>query len=694
MSIMISANVFFQPLRQKEIFKFESQLARTLHFRFNKQVRFIQPEYRLKNISGPITVGTGLRLETGNERFFKEEIRVPGTRIRFRRFSNKNIRISVFSQNERFLLVINNPEGNSGQGHYRFVKVTNQYKSSVYKDIVSHGFSSSEVILFFTGAWKGPDPKPFSYLWKWVQEERAMHPLNAFVVQDVKWLKEVDSLWAQSRLLDFRNAPLTELLHSSDRSIVMLLAAYFEIWPGFLTPEEEQSLQHTIQLLRNDAVSFWKNAVGIEEYTPQAVWNLFGIPLMRYKFFQLISSNPDKALFLYFDSIRSGLYHLSRLYREIEDFFAESFPDILPVMRLLYLAIERLGINTNAGLLLDPYHSFKNWSFTNSDFNVAVQREHTHVKFLKYSLDIHIDKPVRFFIDPEQKRITLSPVLTSDTECNFHRCVVKLDGYQFSIPLIWRNFVLTVGRTRFRFLLKKDRFQLTIKKKTGCVSINNLDFNFDERQYQRVYLNVPGNIQQAVYNFYDLDGRTIYSPDVGMYFFKATVTNFRGLLQDSCQLKSMGRKSSKRILISQSRELPLIELKKNMAIFCGRQALFEVRNPDATECSSFIKILTNHDVAMHLQCFVDDRAKISAVRKAWYEQFAYWIPIDDFDGLIHTSSRYILIVSNIVPDWPVIREKKGCRILKPDKKNIQFCLHIRPDELYGWIKKLFIKEVL
>lgn len=684
----------FIPVGATDVFNIQNLICGALRFRFNKQVGYVHPEIQYLNMQSQIVVNNEIVLDTGDRRLFLEKVRLPGTRIQFRRYYSEHFQIFIFSLKDTILLIFDKLSPQLELTELHFIdQIVDPDDHANAPLLAGHVFSADEMIFILPEHWMGSVNNPVSFLSNLIAQERAIHPLNSIVSQDMQWLDRADAYWSAIEFLGYDGAVKKSVLENKNKSLSVLLYEWSVLFPINDEPAS-RLIKDDYQLIREEAISFWEEASGVDAYSPQIVWNLFGVPLMYRKLQQILADHPENVLVLYFDALKSGHFWHSLLLKQIVSMLSKAEPSFCPMLQIMVLFQTRLRLHVSASeISVIPQQSPEPWSFQNETLRVAMQDKYFRFHALNFNLDILIDKYVRIVLNNQRKTLVLSPLYADDIGIKLHQCLITIDEFQIAIPLVWHSFSLKIRNVRLRFLLKKGRYQLTIKGNSAQkpITIGEESVSFDKQQYHRIYIPVPKQLYDARFQFYDMHGCGVMNLNQGSYYIQALVTDYRGILQESLQAKQQGSKKSKHIDLITEKGLPKIDLKEGIEIYGGRRKVFEVIETKVAPSVALLRQLNADVTPYSINCFLDNLDMQQEIQQTWISFFGFSLPIDDLKNISGSRAIFNLLILNDPPDWPILSTGDYCKFLKPAYKNVHKCILVKPSQFRDWLKKLIVE---
>ena len=676
MSQMSNENFYIYRAEKADIYKIHTILSSALRYRFNQQAGSAAVSFNSRVSTGNISISDTLLLEGRNEKLTREFFRLPGTRIEYQRFYNDSVQIDTFTLKEiRFII---------------FKKIHPQFDLSRFR--LTHHPEQEMVdqttILELPGDLDAPKMGPASFLVNLIQRERSVHPLNALVSQDRKWLDSFDDCWARADFFDYDGFPVwTDVTPDND-----ILAVLFHEWGVlFDTGNKRQSsnLEQEYTQVYNECVSFWNTASGQKTYDPQSIWNIFGQSIMQRKLQTLIFEKPAAALILYFDSLKTGTIWHQYLVKKIQNIFTDDTDSALGyLLKLLSMLHLELGIVRDTETLkIRPGYNQRLLILKTQQFQCRLQEKSFYFQFNNTEINLRINNTVKLDVDIAARKIELIPAMSNTTKMKTNTCSILANGYTISLPLVWRNFTFNFCALRFKFILKKKRFQVTVKgkKNQDKITVGNQELQFESSQYHRLYLPLPKNISSASLLFYDATGCESSAILPGKYKMSVFATDYRGLLQERIFIRAGDGKKLKAYEITSNGCLESIPITGQTEIIIGRHRAFATNGMKRIENTDMLKHLSAEMFMYQVNCYLHDLGNASRVQDIWQSNFGFPLQIFDMQDLSSSTAEFNLLIGDSTPEWSVQGEGLYCTDIIAPNKNVKKCIYINIEQLKNWI---------
>lgn len=281
----------------------------------------------------------------------------------------------------------------------------------------------------------------------------------------------------------------------------------------------------------------------------QQWWDVFSLPVMSEVFILKLSNFPEEIFIVYFLAVRHNFPWAEILLDRIENTNINNRNrhqyNFLLLIAFFYHRISKWSVNQNEIC----FHPGYKWD--NNHKALSGTSDIYYVKYTRYSKSIfttlnkenieivRIDQPCNILVDNKLNVIRLTPnIFEMEKEGTALTSVdVKVDEYKLLLPLNWKKGEVQFLSLRLRWILKKNRFQLTFFSKSDKkVLLNNREIFLEKNRktvhYQAVkYLSAKLNI-----NIFNSEGRTYISKlneQSTNVFVDGALTNNYGVFSDN-----------------------------------------------------------------------------------------------------------------------------------------------------------------
>ena len=248
-------------------------------------------------------------------------------------------------------------------------------------------------------------------------------------------------------------------------------------------------------------------------------WNIFSLPLFYLRFKKELYQNPEKMFLIYLLALRHKLPWAKNFFEICQAFRHE------PVFQFLAFLYSRIFINNEKCNIINILPgAIWDGNLKRVDYN----QDNVCIYYTKYSTKIYSkltqNKEVLFKFDHEvqlkynisDRTIQIYPNVPCMQLHNYSDRVIKLSvsDYTLFLPLLWRKGDILFSGLRFRWVLKKRRFQFTVikKKLVDSFCLNNKQLDFNNSFKQKFYIAAEKSAPQIEVMILDESGRGFHFP--------------------------------------------------------------------------------------------------------------------------------------------------------------------------------------
>jgi hypothetical protein len=490
-------------------------------------------------------------IHKNNLQIFSTRWRIPLTRIYFSKFSAGDFeffevcfnKISVFIfknfSQEDFELEIKIPDKN-----LIFVPLDKSNKIIEGKIIVSKSTQAAYII--------NPDKNishkgVYSFLEETLLEEKKNNPAFIIETTDVLFLQQIDKYWSE-----------IPIYHIDKKNIATIENATQYI----LSNELKQFINYDSIISDNykghPSSYFFKTVISEEKKDSaptlkylQNFWNTISLPAKKQILLNLLLQNSEEII-----SFLLLAYHYNFWWADVAEKYFQNLldqikPDYLPLFKLVFRLKKQFNISKQKSSIRVNFNpSDDNHTYTLPAGRIFVKQvslKHRKSNSLIINdLKIKINKDADVVFQNKDNSVFIKPHSYQYDE-KIDTLLIKINEYYCQIPLCWRSFTLSFQNVRFKFLFKKNRYQISVKsvKWIKKLNVGPDEIEFKESIYQKVHLKKLR--QKPVLNvyFYDKKGRSLvpdelpYNNEVVM---QVMASDYNGFLADRIQMKKLGKK--------------------------------------------------------------------------------------------------------------------------------------------------------
>ncbi len=404
-----------------------------------------------------------------------------------------------------------------------------------------------------------------SYLQSKFEHEYNVHPIHQLVINDQKILSEIDKAWAHIRFIDAKGDIDLQSLLATDLSLFMWLqevylhlgrfkaldSFYSELlesnslsqknkhtiiqsWNRFKTAS-----QNTSFVIKTTLPTAWYNIAdeksakhpylnafvfGKENLSQflQEQWQTLCWPAFRNKLKNEIDQNPDAYMAFISMAYEYCFWWATQLYEASYRYFSCDYLNILKLLLNIKLIINQAPMHSR-GFQFASYTFPKGtrrlfWVDKELEMKITSTKKTTITSLLQESgAQIVVDKPCKICLKRSQNTIKVDPHIVQPPiakETFWSHVRVKHHSTTYLIPLVWPEMTIYINRIRIKFLLKKRRYQVSLKFKnmTQSIEIEGKEYKPTRYSYVKTYLPVTLNPEENwIFDFYTMHGIPIRS---------------------------------------------------------------------------------------------------------------------------------------------------------------------------------------
>jgi hypothetical protein len=373
---------------------------------------------------------------------------------------------------------------------------------------------------------------------------KSNHISNFFINKSMNAERKLDELWFQQKFIQPDLLIDEQLIKDNDPDSVIKFWIndfynYFNINNKLsIQPINNSRNYHntstSIELLdylpsTTEILNFYLNSDFQNEEIIRKVqewWDVYSLPLFEFMFKEKCVNYPEEVFAMFFLAIWFKLPWANLLFKQIENSFQysakNSLYNFLLLLAFFYKRITKRIIN-NVIYFSPGYYWDNNYK---SLIDHTSQQKYEYTKFSKiaYSkVDINsnnsfkINKLCRIKIESKNKNISIYPWLyKGKIKLNgqgYSKIVV--DDYTINFPLVWQQGFFEFKYLKLKWLLKKNRFQITLhSSKKRRIYINNNPIDLIHGKKNIHYIEIPQENPQLHLLLFNNRGGTKFSQNL------------------------------------------------------------------------------------------------------------------------------------------------------------------------------------
>ena len=422
-------------------------------------------------------------------------------------------------------------------------------------------------------------------LHRWRDREYRIHPLHHLEYPDFDYLSALDKLWVALPGIEPQGDISVQQVLSQKPAFFFLLQELFlsfgkieplKIFYRRLVEEHWKNLPRTRQelfyygLLRckgsgvNVALpkdlkfrpvqkpqDFFKRYVlrPLPQADPdlsekmQSTWEKYSLPLFSNVFRDRLNNRPEEWAAFYLLAKNAGFvwadWLAEKIRQELEDTHLQTIFQLIRLVKnnVVFARMDQDRFFMTSGGGEGNIHGLRTGA-PEITFSQIRRKKKVYCRFNQEQLfEFEIDQAVRLEFDLKQKRLTIRPyeVLPPLPPLDYQRVEVSVSGFRLEIPLIWRQFFISFNGVRLRFLLKKKKFQISVRRPKSLpqIRINGRELPQESGRYIKTYLDVERQSGQWQIQLCDILGRRkkFFSKNEHEYYILGGAKDINGIFR-------------------------------------------------------------------------------------------------------------------------------------------------------------------
>lgn len=237
----------------------------------------------------------------------------------------------------------------------------------------------------------------------------------------------------------------------------------------------------------------------------QTFWESIHLPLMNLKIQDQLAENPDEFIAFAMLAVSNKFWWADEMIDRIDYFLTEPsrslFDMLVHLKKHINLSFRQSGL---AFSRMKEFAAVQSLDFFPTRLAFKCTR-HSKKELTVFQsgqiLDLRIDKAVQVNFNRATSTIIIDPLLYQPplTTLDFHRLQIRIDDFNLSAPMVWAAMVIEFNGARLRFLRKKRRMQVSIKKGRSAqrLFIENREIDWTSQPQQK--LNLPLERRKSIY---------------------------------------------------------------------------------------------------------------------------------------------------------------------------------------------------
>ncbi len=553
-------------------------------------------------------------------------------------------------------------------------------------------------------------------------DEKKNHPLASLRSSDLTFMETVDKLWSHITCI----GPDREVAFSEKKdlspeeagSLFWLRELYCYL--GWFEEANKMSRTNpdvfdTITPDKGPFFSIYTRGIEDERELPaddlESYWMAICNPSKNGYLQELITQKPDELMAFSFLALRLQFWWHDTLFERIDGALKTmESAGIWKIWKLLFLLQRRYFIAHKG----DWYRLMVSGREENTAFEAgAIGLQHlkrksgkTTVFQFKDIFSITVNQDVVLAYNRSRNEVELVPHTEASPffRSRFSTAILKHNSLFIRIPLAWRQFEIQADGLRLKFLLKKKRFQITVRK-TDPGQVFELDHyrsgSDKTERYIKLYRQVQ-TVDPVVHcRIYDDLGNKLstFGRHISLVQPVIIAVDRRGVLCESAQFK-INSPSKGQTLMRNRRQgdfLSVTERSADIHINAGHGASRNMQLPAQT--GIFYRFLVTPSLFLSQQMMIlyEDLAdnQISAIRKTVFNSFSFYpVTVHFHMKWLKCRQFHFVIREEEEADIVLKRDLFSLARKQPSGKTFYFLIH--PENAVPFFNKmytLFLNEI-
>ncbi len=397
----------------------------------------------------------------------------------------------------------------------------------------------------------------------------------------------------------------------------------------------------------------------------QSFWERISKPAMRAYFERSFMTNPHEIIafgllatdrqFWWADTLRNKILKL------IAESADKSFRSIIEL--LFYLKSDHLNIAiiTNGLHFTGTNKNFSGSEVRMTDTGICFKchQEKSVVSTSANQGDVfsfRVNKNVKIHYQAEKKLLKIYPMVFQPpvTANSLNYIQIESSNIRFDIPLIWRNFIAEINGNRFKFILKKDRYQVNIKRKQSeeALSLNGEKILFEDSLYTKIYIDIKKRPSHSYLQVFDQTGARVagFGPHIKTIVPRGHGYDMMGSLIEEYQISSNQSSKSSRIITNSMNPCAIDVASSELHLkFRAKKCLPISLDFPGTDGSFWRLLQTDSDLLkirliFYLQDYTDKKSAF--LRELCAKYLGFYPSIKRLDELTYLKTQFAVLVGS------------------------------------------------
>jgi hypothetical protein len=342
------------------------------------------------------------------------------------------------------------------------------------------------------------------------------HILQCLKIQDIERIELIDELWFRQKEI----SPDRKInSHDTSSSIWKDELIRYMGWGNFQNARREIQIDYnedkpeSIKGILYDAYFKEKYDEEMIKNLIQKWWDQYSLPIFHLKLSKLIQTDVFLVFIIYSFALRMQLPWAGLLHQLANSFY--HIPQLALLSYLFQIAMLKIednrsikfipgpGIKGNVGIVKRADIEYRQTRFGKVQFTSLSKQNSQFIKINKRVVLVHNRKLDHFTLVPHL-------ISVSDRDLFHNPIVVEVDARFYQIPLVWKKAEITLPGCRIRWILKKERFQLTcnVKSSVSSLKIDDHVIDITHSNHVKFYYPVKKTDRKGIIQLYDDRGRS------------------------------------------------------------------------------------------------------------------------------------------------------------------------------------------
>lgn len=357
---------------------------------------------------------------------------------------------------------------------------------------------------------------------------RSNHISKYFITKNQSADSELDELWNTQKFI-LPDLNITKNMTSNTNSYETEKIWIDDFYKYFSFTEKITYDLNNIKLKTIDIIDFLPTKRLLLEYHKKNIlldnkirkevqtwWDVFSFRLFGQIFTDKCINEPSEVFAVYFLAVKLNLPWAPILLQKIKDCLKDKhhtfLHNFLFFLAHLYIRLIKAKSENNSETIYSPgYFWDNNYKSINNEIEITKFSKEAYTKlFINDSHIFKINKLCRIIYNKQQNYIKLFTVDDYSPHTNY--LFLKIDNFTIELPLVWHNGYFEFLNLRFKWIIKKSRFQITIHSdQTRLIDIDNSQVEIAKDKKLIYYIPVERNNPQIFISLFNSQGGELFS---------------------------------------------------------------------------------------------------------------------------------------------------------------------------------------